>query len=142
MWYSNTLIIIGRKDCLNVFLKKSKDSGINWRNQPNFKGKARPFTFSGTYPPPKKIIRTGYIGNGCQWCIDHWGTKWQPFNVNIKRYNEKVKITFETYSYPPLRWLAHVSKKYPMLYFILLYENQKNKKRGKIIYQPMLNLKK
>lgn len=52
------------------------------------------------------------------WCINHWGTKWDAYDVQpIFTGDGEVEITFKTAWGPPTGWLSVAAEKYPGLSF-------------------------
>ena len=71
--------------------------------------------------------------NGYYERIDRWGTKWEPWEIEIsKDYSEKdnedletsIQYTFETAWSPPKEWLETVCPRYPDIIFNLSYEDE------------------
>jgi hypothetical protein len=70
----------------------------------------------------KERPKNGYSQGGYQWCIEHWGTKWNAKGVQITRCQpEHVEINFDTAWSPPLPVIEQACKLFPELRFDLRY---------------------
>jgi hypothetical protein len=87
-------------------------------------------------PPPwsEEVFRTrprdGYNQGGYEWCIKHWGTKWNTYNVSQSLYEPysvssvdglEVEINFDTAWSPPRPVIERASELFPELRFDLRY---------------------
>ena len=64
--------------------------------------------------------------NWHQWCVENWGTKWEPLSVDVEENYEDISAPSLSYSFdtawsPPLNWLSTVSTKYPQIKFFIEY---------------------
>ena len=64
--------------------------------------------------------------NWHQWCVENWGTKWEPLSVDVEENYEdmlapSLSYSFDTAWSPPLNWLSTVSTKYPQIKFFIEY---------------------
>jgi hypothetical protein len=67
--------------------------------------------------------KDGFNSGGYEWCIEHWGTKWNAYSVDRKVSVTvyRVEYTFETAWSPPILVVAAWSAKFPDLEFRLFY---------------------
>ena len=71
----------------------------------------------------------GYNQGGYEWCVEHWGTKWNAFGVRIDlekamqggEVDDCVKFSFSTPWSPPTPVIEHASEQFPELSFDLHY---------------------
>jgi hypothetical protein len=42
------------------------------------------------------------------WCMAHWGTKWDASDCSIERHNDEVSLAFDTAWGPPSAWYQHM----------------------------------
>lgn len=60
--------------------------------------------------------------NWYDWCIKHWGTKWDVDSDTTLTVGEKeIYGWFDTAWSPPTKWAEHVSKMFPTLTFSLYF---------------------
>jgi hypothetical protein len=60
--------------------------------------------------------------NWYDWCIGHWGTKWDVTSDTVLTVGEKeIYGWFDTAWAPPVKWLVYVSKEFPTLTFTLYF---------------------
>lgn len=55
----------------------------------------------------------GYNSGGHEWCIKHWGTKWNAYDVARRDYDGSVCITFQTAWSPPVPIIVELAKRFP-----------------------------
>ncbi len=98
----NGLTITGDKDELDRFLENAAGETDS---------DAGEFSLAKLYPPP--------IGADSQeWCVEHWGTKWDVNGVEGHRdTTDEAFFQFDTAWTPPLAALRHISTLYPPLKF-------------------------
>jgi len=57
------------------------------------------------------------------WCIDNWGTKWNPSELDIEyQDDEQLELTFSTAWSPPEGVMQVLKDKYPDLGFTCFYD--------------------
>jgi len=98
-WCDNHLQICGSDDEVAKFMKEN----LNRDNE---------LLFEMSVPNPN-----GEYNN--LWCIENWGTKWEPNMIYDKPENQE--IYFYTAWTPPTAWLEKVAEKYTSLQFTLRY---------------------
>ena len=96
-----------------------KDILLNFYN--NNKKENLLLSFSKEVPMPESESENWY-----QWCVENWGTKWEPLDVYVEENYENVlspnlSYFFDTAWSPPLDWLSKVSGKYPKITFFIEY---------------------
>lgn len=115
----NELDITGPNLDLDRFIEMCNCKHINWGYKKNPADLIEyEFGFSGLVYPSSEMIAEGY---NYQWCLDNWGTKWQPSEAAIFREPEKVHINFDTAWTPPEPWVKIVARLFPTLRFELKY---------------------
>ena len=91
----NTVTIIGHEEDLNVFEEKQ-------------------LAFSHFYPAPENA--------DINWCHEHWGTKWDPYDLTVKRNGENgIEFRFCTAWAPPIPFLKHLLAQYPRCWIKLQF---------------------
>jgi len=105
-WCENTLIVGGpgtEQFASKCLLEQQSHTG---------------FSFNALVPVPEEYSKDGRC---VDWCIDHWGTKWEPELVNYRANHNYAEFYFLTAWTPPRFWLAEVAKQFPDLEFELYY---------------------
>jgi len=145
-WCMNILIIEGHKEEREEFVSKIKPVFIDWGHKykcllrkasatkdvnerrqllQEAKNLRKDSTYTSLlhvhYPVPEDIVIKGYDDIGYDWCIKHWGTKWDACDLDISKRKECVVATFLTPWSPPIQAIVHISKSYPDLTFFLGY---------------------
>src|SRR5262249_12674852 len=75
-----------------------------------------------TRPRPKD----GYNSGGYEWCVEHWGTKWNAGRVTVDEPQVEdeewsLQLHFSTAWSPPLPVIRRASELFPELYLRLCY---------------------
>jgi len=68
----------------------------------------------------------GFNQGGYEWCVDHWGTKWNARSqgaIERRRTPEEATVLFMTAETPPVPVVKAWSAKYPTLTFSLRFED-------------------
>ena len=97
----------------------AKDILLNFYN--NNKKEDSLLSFSKEVPMPESEN-----DNWHDWCIENWGTKWEPLSVDVEENYEDMPTPSLSYSFdtawsPPINWLGKVSAKYPEITFFIEY---------------------
>ncbi len=66
---------------------------------------------------PRNVLRLA--DDPDDWCREHWGTRFEPFDVSVQRGDAQLEYTFLTAWNPPDLWLTRVAAQHPMLSFQL-----------------------
>ena len=78
-------------------------------------------------------------GSWYDWCINNWGTKWEPddyyYEPSVEMDEETLSFNFHTAWSPPIQWLEAVSKKYPDLHFELRFAGEGGDFSGYALYE-------
>jgi len=82
------------------------------------------FCFNALYPVPKEILSKGFDKTGRRWCDNHWGTKWDAYDLKIVRGENEVTFLFTTAWEPPKSLLQKVAGDFPELSFALSYSEE------------------
>lgn len=125
-WCSNTLIIDGDREALDDFLARN--------------GKSLDFNDYVPYPLRYEImdalakcfgkqgisIIDGFNRGGYEWCIDHWGTKWNvnPDAIFFNDTGHSLVFSLLTAWSPPEGAIKAMSKAFPDLEFTLEFEDE------------------
>ena len=75
-------------------------------------------------------VKDGFNQGGYEWCIKHWGTKW---NVDCTRRGNVLR--FETAWSPPLPVMAAMATRFPALTFTLRYYEGGQGFQGKAVWR-------
>jgi hypothetical protein len=96
------------------------------------------FSFATTVPPPPNTVSHQSIDDS-KWFVDHWGTKWDAYEVETPSVSQKprqnktvMSIRFLTAWSPPRQWLKTVSEMYPSLEFSLYWADEDYPSSGEI----------
>jgi len=70
--------------------------------------------------------RDGFNSGGYEWCVKHWGTKWNACRVEVDQaesWGEEAEVTihFATAWSPPLPVIRKAGELFPELYLRLCY---------------------
>lgn len=75
--------------------------------------------------PAKELssLKSKYGAANClDWCIEHWGTKWDvPSDTTLTVGEKEIYGWFDTAWSPPVKWLVYVSEMFPTLTFTLYF---------------------
>ena len=119
-WCVNRLSITGPQKELRRFQKQAASSTAD--------GADRFFSFDVFVPAPNNMYT-------CDWCCDHWGTKWNAAEVIDKSDRKELQYEFDTAWNPPSAWLRTVAvEQYPRLSFELEYYESGNCFAGRETY--------
>jgi hypothetical protein len=69
-------------------------------------------------PQPDKFLKSR---GERDWCVVHWGTKWDVESRIIQEGEEILEYGFDSAWAPPLEWLERVGPQFPKLSFRLWY---------------------
>ena len=137
-WCENDLTVEGPKEAIEEFIK--------------FAAGESPFDFNKVIPYPEEFKRLddaakawdrehagmpheergtppkdGFNSGGYKWRVEHWGTKWPAFHVDIEEpvpmYGGTVEVGFhfDTAWSPPTPVIAKAAERFPALTFELRY---------------------
>ena len=86
-------------------------------------------SMNNLYPMPKELENTkaGITGdkpNWYDWRVEHWGTKWDIDGCLEYDDEEYLEYCFDSAWAPPTAFLEKVSKDFPLLKFVLKYEEE------------------
>jgi len=114
-WCENRMIIKGKKEEIDRFLKEAKGEGED---------KNLPVSLGKLVPVPKELLDGE---DGYHWRLAHWGSKWDLCECIItsrKDYKNgisKVEIDYETAWSPISEGLCKISEIFPQLEFFHKY---------------------
>lgn len=75
-------------------------------------------------PNCDSYLKDWYNSGGYDWCIEHWGTKWGFYEIELEcaDFEEgEIRYTFQTAWSPPIPVIQAMSKRFPSLSFALDY---------------------
>lgn len=75
-------------------------------------------------------IKDGYNSGGYEWCIEHWGTKWNACTAEVFQSSLGTMFIFETAWGPPILVIEEIARRFPKLSIELLYFEQGMQKAG------------
>lgn len=84
---------------------------------PDMHGKSSIFSFHQLVPAPEEEKKNWY-----NWCNLNWGTKWEPYEIDIYVGDNEIRLSFYTAWSPPEAWVRAACKKIPGLIIKLSYE--------------------
>jgi hypothetical protein len=85
------------------------------------------FKFQNTIPRPENV------NDGYNWNCHNWGTKWDAYEVEIKKRNENYAfLEFQTAWSPPHAWLKNISEIFDDLQYKLVWSDEDFPSSGKI----------
>ena len=80
----------------------------------------------------KGCIKDGFNSGGCEWRVQSWGTKWDlDDNVSVHLDDKSLIYQFDTAWSPPAPVVFAMSSKFPLLTFMLKYDEPGNRFKGK-----------
>lgn len=149
-WCDNRLYITGPSEDQKAFRGQIRHVFIDWGDQiANLKAKIKAcrtptkkirllsdlnkrliadkderYLFASFVQPPVEVISKGYSSGGYDWCVDHWGTKWDVDDfveevTTVDEVEEHTLYSFQSAWSPPIEWLKQVGLKFPTLRFSL-----------------------
>lgn len=95
----------------------------------------RSYCLNALYPVPDWIKEAGYHKAGHDWCVEHWGTKWDIHVQDSRILDGELYFAFDTPWGPPDDWLKKVGQDYPTLRFELKYYEPGLCFAGKIVME-------
>lgn len=110
-WNSNTLTVTGPKEQLKWFKKGMKKRGTK-------------LSLNQSVPMPpclKDTTAPQNSPNWYEWCIVHWGTKWDTREAILNASDKELIYDFDTAWGPSDEWLTQTSRLFKELHFFLKY---------------------
>lgn len=119
-WCSNNLRVYGPETDVARF--KEQATGYSpWEHVMNQKQSV--LNFHSLVPVPPEILEAGYNDAGYNWEREQWGCKWGACEPElVDEWEGHLHYSFETAWTPPLVFLEKVARPWPMLKFLLDYE--------------------
>jgi Ferredoxin-like domain in Api92-like protein len=118
-WNSNHLTVKGENEAVQRFREKAVGH-CPW-NPPVEKPNV--LNFHSLVPVPADVLEAGYEAKGYDWELANWGCKWGACDGELIDDNGcELFYGFDTAWSPPIAFLAAAAKQWPMLTFILEYE--------------------
>jgi hypothetical protein len=82
-----------------------------------------PLNFHSLVPIPEEILRSAYNDAAYNWEKENWGNKWGACDVGLlDEWPESLVYSFNTAWSPPIAFLQKVCRQWPVLTFILEYD--------------------
>lgn len=75
-------------------------------------------------------LKDGFNSGGCEWCKEHWGTKWGIGSFNYLYDKERFHMSFLSAWTEPRPLINLLSKKFPTLGFEMTYKEESLKYYG------------
>lgn len=144
----NRLRVVGPPEALAAFVEKAQG--------PNIWGEQVPLTFHAFVPYPEKYAEadrrvraliesgenrqealgmSGFNNGGYSWCCNHWGTKWDAYDLVHSVHPHEANYDFSTAWSPPIPVIAAMAHQHPALEFELEYYEPGLGYCGRQIYQ-------
>lgn len=129
-WCENVLTIRGPQSLVTAWVQAMQGASVAWPDAPDDDAATTllPLCFHRGVPIPADIVRLGFSPAGYNWCLRHWGTKWEPdgpADVPDVSFHSDGSATacyvFDTAWSPPIAWLHTVAAQWPGLTFSLVY---------------------
>lgn len=131
-WCTNTLTITGPSSLVSQWVQTMQGPSVQWPDVRDADGAPAvlPLCFHRGVPIPADIVRQGFSPAGSNWCLHHWGTKWEPrkfandvpkMSIQWPDGSATAFYRFDTAWSPPLAWLHTVATYWPALTFALMY---------------------
>ena len=132
-WCENRLTVEGAKKVVQQFKQLAKPKGDKADSD---------LSLASLYPVPEGVYQ-GDLGpeeskrygknNWRDWCITHWGTKWDADARLTSELVDFLVYEFESAWSPPVAWLKKVARDFPRLRFTLIYDEPGMGFEGKAI---------
>ena len=121
-WCENTLTVEGAEKDVQRFKQQAKPKATKADVD---------LSLASLYPIPEGVY-LGDLGpeetqkygknNWRDWCITHWGTKWDADATLTNELPDFLVYEFESAWSPPVAWLTKVARDFPRLRFTLIYD--------------------
>jgi Ferredoxin-like domain in Api92-like protein len=121
-WCENTLTVEGAEKDVQRFKQLAKPKATQADVD---------LSLASLYPIPEGVYQ-GDLGpeetqrygknNWRDWCITHWGTKWDADARLTNELPDFLVYEFESAWSPPVAWLTKVARDFPRLRFTLIYD--------------------
>ena len=121
-WCENKLTVEGAEEDVQRFKQLAKTKATK---------AGADLSLASLYPLPEGVYQ-GDLGpeesqrygknNWYDWCITHWGTKWDADATLTNEIPDFLVYEFESAWSPPVAWLTKVARDFPRLRFTLIYD--------------------
>jgi hypothetical protein len=121
-WCENTFTVEGAEKDVQRFKQLAKPKAS--------KGYAD-LSLASLYPIPEGVYQGDLAPEASQkygknnwydWCITHWGTKWDADATLTNETPDFLVYEFKSAWSPPVAWLKKVARDFPRLRFTLIYD--------------------
>jgi len=120
-WCNNHLTVKGESEEVQRFKLKAIGHGP-WEKPPEDE-KPSPLNFHSLVPIPADVLQAGYEAKGFDWEVQNWGCRWGAGDAELVDDNGcELFYQFDTAWNPPIAFLKLAAKQWPLLIFILEYE--------------------
>ncbi len=118
-WCNNKLVVLGPDEDVERF-KKTAIGNSPWHTKEE---KKSVLNFHSLVPVPPEIVSAGYGEAGYEWERQNWGCKWGACHTRLVDGRKgHLEYSFETPWCPPIPFLEKLGREWPMLTFLLDYE--------------------
>jgi len=145
----------------NIIQLKALDSEEDWRKEEEaleamkalMKTETHPFDFNVLIPYPEQykalddarheaekqpgmtwqnLPKDGYNQGGYEWCVEHWGTKWNAYDIGFTSEG----VAFQTAWATPKPIFVELSKRFPdLLLEVEFADEDRGNNCGKLVYK-------
>lgn len=121
-WCFNVLRVTGDPDAVHRFREACRGPVADWDHTGS--PPVQPVTFNALVPVPPDVLAAGFGRAGYDWCIAHWGTKWDIASHVDWDDPDAIPLTlrFDTAWEPPLPWFRAIAARFPTLSFELVWQ--------------------
>lgn len=119
-WCNNKLAVYGPDDDV----KRFKETAIGCSPWTEIKEQEEDvLNFHCLVPVPRDVLSAGYNHAGYEWELKNWGCKWGACNPELTdEWEGQLTYRFETAWVPPIPFIEKLGPQWPMLIFLLDYE--------------------
>jgi len=120
-WCHNKLTVVGPVADVKRF--QGQAVGFCPWSEPGEEPESVVLNFHNLVPIPPDVLAAGYEAAGHDWEQEHWGCKWGACHAELAdAWDGHLVYTFDTAWAPPLPFLKTLGPQWPMLRFVLTYE--------------------
>jgi hypothetical protein len=133
---TNILILEGPWELIKKIISSKRDKPVKIPRK-KYKPYSK-FKFE-SIAPIDKTLQTHCNMDMLDLQIETWGTKWNPYDVYIKKMPDKVYLKFNTAWEPPRKWLEKLSNVMPEIIWNLSWVDEDFPDCGYIFSNPIKN---
>jgi hypothetical protein len=118
-WCANKLAVYGPEEDVKQF----KGKAVGYSPWEESEQKESVLNFHSLLPTPKEVIDAGYEKVGYDWEVQNWGCKWGACSAElVEEWEGHLTYSFDTAWSPPIELLKNLGPQWPLLTFLLDYE--------------------